>query len=120
MKIEKLAQGLTGTGIAALGFWLADMGWAKYERNKSKNVEAILQQMGEQTNAIITPQGSYTFDWAQPFAIPLAMGVAAQEALEKNNEGAIDAVKESILAGGDTLFAQGMLKNIRDIMGGIW
>jgi hypothetical protein len=118
--IEGLAKGMTGTGIAALGFLLADMGWAKYERSKSKNVEAILQQMGEQANSIITPQGSYTFDWAQPFAIPLAMGIAAHEALEKNNESALEAAKEAILAGGDTLFAQGMLRNIRDIMGGAY
>jgi predicted amidophosphoribosyltransferase len=117
--IEDLSKGLTGSAITALGFWLASMGWAKVDRDRSPKAEALYSEMGDQTNAINTPLGSYTFDWAQPFAIPLAMGIAAQEAIRQRKDGdsLIVAIKDGIAAGGDTVFNMTMLQNIRQIIG---
>ena len=117
--IEDLSKGLTGTAISALGYWLASMGWAKVERKRSDKAEALMQEMGDQTNSIITPLGSYTFDWAQPFSMPLAMGIAAQEATRsmEDGTGVTQAVIDGISAGGDTLFNMSMLQNIRRILG---
>lgn len=118
--IETLSKGLTGTAITALGFYLGASGWAKVERNRSDKAEGLMQEMGDQPNSIITPQGSYTFDWAQPFAVPLAMGIAASEALKNRKDGdtIAQAVWDGIIAGGDTIFNMTMLQNIKQIFSG--
>jgi len=117
--IEDLSKGLTGSVIMAIGFWLASMGWAKVAKNRSPKVEALYQELGDQRYAINTPLGSYTFDWAQPFSIPFAMGVAAQEALRDRKDGdtIIQAVIDGLAAGGDTIFNMTMLQNVREILG---
>jgi len=117
--IEDLSKGLTGSAILALGFWLGSIGWAKVNRKRSDKAEALYQELGDQRYAINTPLGSYTFDWAQPFSIPLAMGIAAQEAIRDRKDGdtIIQAVIDGIAAGGDTIFNMTMLQNIREILG---
>ena len=117
--IEDLSKGLTGSAIMALGFWLSSIGWAKVNRKRSDKAEALYQELGDQRYAINTPLGSYTFDWAQPFSIPFAMGIAAQEAIRDRKDGdtIIQAVIDGIAAGGDTIFNMTMLQNIREILG---
>ncbi len=118
--IETLSKGLTGSAITALGLYLGASGWAKVERNRSEKAEGLMQEMGDQPNSIITPQGSYTFDWAQPFAVPLAMGIATAEALKNRKDGdtLVQAVWDGIMAGGDTIFNMTMLQNIKQIFSG--
>ena len=117
--IEDLSKGLTGSAILALGFWLGSIGWAKVNRKRSDKAEALYQELGDQRYAINTPLGSYTFDWAQPFSIPFAMGIAAQEAIRDRKDGdtIIQAVIDGIAAGGDTIFNMTMLQNVRNILG---
>jgi len=116
--IETLSKGMAGTSIAGLGFLLASLGWARSEKSTSKNAEAILNQMGEQPNSIITPIGSYTFDWAQPFAVPFAMGMVMYESVAKKDNVDIEGITEAVAAGGDTIFNMSMLQNIKDLFGG--
>ena len=86
MAMEVLAQGLTGTAVAGLGYQLANMGWIRAERSTSRNAEALMQEAGDQPYSFITPIGSYTFDWAQPIAVPLFMGVALYESLMRQDK----------------------------------
>ncbi|KPU43027.1 hypothetical protein OXPF_34590 [Oxobacter pfennigii] len=116
--IEDLAKGMTGTAVAALGFLLASLGWARSGRSNSKNAEAILSQAGEQPYSIITPHGSYTFDWAQPTASTFALGVTFFEELDKYDEINIESITNAIAAGGDTIFNMSMLQNIKELLGG--
>jgi hypothetical protein len=128
--IEDLAKGMVGTGIASLGFLLASMGWARGEKESSKNAEAILSQLGEQAYSISTPLGSYTYDWAQPISVPFAMGVAVYESLEKSarkSEGeegldgftrALNAAQSAVTTGAETIFNLTMMQNIQDLLGG--
>jgi hypothetical protein len=117
--VEDLAKGLTGTALSATGFLLASMGWAKANRSRSDKAEGIMRELGEQPYSINTPLGSYTFDWAQPFAVPLAMGMSMYESLEsrKDGDGVIQAVIDGLTAGGDTIFNMTMLRSIKDILG---
>ena len=117
--IEDLSKGLTGTAVMALGMWLRKIGWARVERDKSDKAEGLYQLLGRQTFSIITPFGSYTFDWAQPAAVPLATGIAVAEAMSKRKDGEslMNALLEGLYAGGDTIFNMTMLKNIKDIFG---
>lgn len=116
--IEDLAKGMTGTGVTALGFMLASMGWARGEAKSSRNAESITNMSGDQPNSIITPLGSYTTDWAQPISVPFAMGVAAYEAMKKENPDLLSSIYDSTAAGINTVFNMTMMSNVQDLLGG--
>lgn len=116
--IEDMAKGLTGTAAMGAGYVLASLGAAKWQRSKSDTAAGLEAEAGEQSGSIMTPWGSYTFDWAQPAAIPLAMGISFYEGLQKKNASEAEALLNAIYSGGDTIINMTMLKNIKDIIGG--
>jgi len=115
--IDIISKGATGSSLVGLGMLLADNGWARGDYTTAKK-EGLAEVTGEQPMSIITPQGSYTFDWAQPAAVPLAMGIAIQENLKKKNPDAAKIVLEAAAAGGDAIINMSMLQNLKDLMGG--
>jgi hypothetical protein len=115
--IEDLSKGLTGTAAMGAGYILASMGAAKWARSKSNTAAGLEAEVGEQSGSIMTPWGSYTFDWAQPAAIPLAMGISFYEGLQKKNASKAEALTNAIASGGDTIINMTMLKNIKDLFG---
>ena len=116
--IETFSKGLTGTGLTMLGYYMAKNGLVRGEYEKNKKVEGLKQVSGELPNSIITPKGSYTVDWAQPLSIPFFMGVGAAESMKKSGNDYAQAAYDALIAGGDTLINQSMLKNIKDLFGG--
>lgn len=121
--IETLSKGLTGTSLMGLGYFLGSMGWARANMEKSKNASELTELTGEQPYSILTPLGSYTFDWNQPSSIPLTIGVTLAEQLSKNLDPTkeIDltkAISKSLSSAGDSFFNMTVLKNIKDILGG--
>jgi len=115
--IETLSKGLTGSGIFALGMWLNSLGWARAGKKRSKKAEALLSEAGEQQYSIITPQGSYTIDWAQPFAISFFMGVALSEGMREKDTIDYEAIMDAVARGGDTFFYMSMLQEVKRILG---
>ena len=115
--IDVIAKGATGSSLVGLGMLLANNGWARGDYTTAKK-EGLAELTGEQPMSIITPQGSYTFDWAQPAAVPLAMGIAIQENLKKKNPDAAKIAIEAAAAGGDAIINMSMLQNLKDLMGG--
>ncbi len=75
--IDELAAGLTGTGIMALGGFLASQGLLTgggSEDGKERGFDAL---RGNQNYALKIGNKSYTLDWAAPAALPLFVGVEA-------------------------------------------
>jgi hypothetical protein len=117
--IETFSKGLTGSGLTMMGYYMAKNGLARGQYEDNSKVEALKQASGELPNSIITPQGSYTIDWAQPASIPFFMGVGMAESLKKNGgDDYVQAGLDALKAGGDSLINQSMLKNIKDLFGG--
>lgn len=116
--VETMSKGLTGTGLAMLGYYLSKNGMARGDYKRKGKEEQVLQLAGELPNSIKMPNGSYTIDWAQPASMPLFMGVAFAEALEKENPDLLDAGFEAMIAGGDSLVNASMLRGIKDLFGG--
>ena len=116
--VETMSKGLTGTGLAMLGYYLSKNGMARGDYKRKGKEEQALQLAGELPNSIKMPNGSYTIDWAQPASMPLFMGVAFAEALEKENPDLLDAGFEAMIAGGDSLVNASMLRGIKDLFGG--
>lgn len=116
--IETLTKGLTGTGLAATGFYMAMNGTARGKYRSDPDEEALLTRMGILPNSIQFKNGSYTIDWAQPAAIPYFMGVAFAEELKQKDDA---STTEKILRGGvkgiSTIFDQTMLRGITDLFG---
>lgn len=81
--IDHVGQGLTGSGVAALGAFLAAQGIfsaGSSDDDKEANFDA---GMGQQEYAINVGGKSYTIDWASPTVVPLAMGGELYEALHQ-------------------------------------
>jgi len=116
--IETFSKGLTGSGLTMMGFYMAKNGLARGQYESNAKVEGLKQASGELPNSLITPQGSYTIDWAQPLSIPFFMGVGMAESLKKNDSDYVQAGMDALIAGGDSLINQSMLKNIKDLIGG--
>ncbi len=81
--IDHIGQGLTGSGIAVLGAFLAAQGVfsaGASDDDKEANLDA---GMGQQEYAINIGGKSYTIDWASPAVVPLAMGGELYNALHQ-------------------------------------
>lgn len=81
--IDHIGQGLTGSGVAALGAFLAAQGIfsaGSSDDDKEANFDA---GMGQQEYAINIGGKSYTIDWASPAVVPLAMGGELYNALHQ-------------------------------------
>lgn len=74
--IDNLAQGLTGTGIMALGAFLASQGLVNGVAPDNKKQNTFKSAGGWQDYSINLPGGgTYTIDWAGPAVMALLAGV---------------------------------------------
>ena len=123
--ISGLAAGLTGTGILALGFFLAKIGWLQGgfgrddddKENRAK--DKLLRLEGVQEYSLTIGGVSYTLDWMAPTAIPLFMGVELYDALSDQNPNVWDKVWDAIIDGTDVIIETSMLNGLRGFIDGI-
>lgn len=83
--IDGISAGLTGTGLAALGFYLASQLLVRGgggDDDKKKNFEDLT---GHQTYSLELPDGtSVTLDWLAPECMPFFIGVNLYEMMRDN------------------------------------
>lgn len=72
--IDNLAKGLTGTGVAVLGYALADGGILKASGSDDDKKEKYDEELGNQTYSIKIGDKTYSLDWLSPVGIPLFVG----------------------------------------------
>lgn len=72
--IDKVSSGLTGTGVTLLGALLVSMGLFRTRDDDKDRKQQMDNDLGEQDYALTFPHGTYTFDWASPLIMPLAIG----------------------------------------------
>ncbi len=134
--IDELAKGLTGTGILGLGYLLAKHGILTGKASEDADLKAYNANAGQSPFSIF---GKYTYDWAQPFAVPLSVGVEIYNALKENpleqkqmdtvlanNDtsrlqqiavSVSDSIIDSLSASGDTVFNMSIMKGIKNLLG---
>ena len=113
--VDSLASGLTGTGIFALGAYLAAEGLLHVRAGDDDKEEAFEKSMGGQDYAIQIGGKSYTLDWALPAAMPLFAGAATEKSYEKGGEAFvsfIDAIKNI----GSVIWETSMLSALNDLV----
>jgi len=81
--IDNLAKGLTGTGIALLGYALAKAGWL---RTTSDDEESYDEDKGVQPYSIVLGDKTISLDWLSPTAVPLFVGAEINNQLEQRFE----------------------------------
>lgn len=93
--IDHISQGLTGTSLAVLGYFLASNGIlsaSSPENDKERNFEAA---QGSQEYAINIGPYSYTIDWAAPAALPMFVGAEFYNALTAKYDDEEQAFKQA-------------------------
>jgi hypothetical protein len=116
---------MMGTELAAMGFLFKMLGLAFGRLGTSEDDKKVYQELeGRRNYSIKTPWGWYTVDWAQPIAVPFAIGVVLAESILNKRESGdpLDAkmVYDAIFAGTETVFNIGMLQNIKAMFGGMY
>lgn len=121
--IDSLSANLTGTGVVALGMFLASNGLLVAGGNQNSDREAYYDEMlGEQPYSLVIGDTSYSLDWAAPVAIPLFMGAELWEA--SNAEGTADVADTlknlytALVKVADPVMEMSMLQGINDALSG--
>lgn len=115
--VDTAARSLTGTGLMALGMALAKSGVVTGKSDKDKDVARFEQDAGYPEYSWNVGGESYTWDWAQPMAVPLAVGVDMYRAGVKGKDLA-DALVKGGQSGVETVFKQSLMRGLQRLFGG--
>jgi hypothetical protein len=115
--IEQLAKGLTGTGAMTLGIILAKLGVITGAEDDDIDKAAFDKAVGKQPFAVNIGGHYYTWDWAQPISLPVAMGAQIYQSI-KNNEGLVNSLLSATASGADVLLNLPLFQGIKRTLKG--
>jgi hypothetical protein len=115
--VDRIGRSLTGSAIIMLGYELSKNDLLTGSANKDKDVAALEKQTGKSPYAFKIGDTYRTFDWAQPAAIPLAIGADIFQQ-GKNQKQTTNIIMDAIKSGGTTLFQQSLLQGMQKLFGG--
>ena len=113
--IDHISAGLTGTGILALGAFLASQGLLTLSPGEDDREQEYLENMGYQGYALQIGDHSYTLDWALPAAMPLFAGAAIMESIQ-NDGGTFEEVMDALAQVSGVLLEMSMMSSLDDFM----
>lgn len=117
--IEDLASGLTGTGIMAMGAFLANQGLLTGGANENYDVDTAETEQGAQNYALKIGNNSYTLDWLAPMSLPLFVGAELMNKYSGDSddeEGVFDRVISALSTIGEPITEMSMLQGIQNIL----
>lgn len=124
--IDQIAAGTVGTGLMAIGMFLAKAGVLRAGGEPEEDYEYYLRDLGEQPYSIKLGDTSFTVDWVTPASMPLFMGAelyaagitsGAADASSLGNafEGVLNALAQTT----DPIMQLSMLQGIEDMLASI-
>ena len=113
--VDHISSGLTGSGIFALGGYLAAEGLLHVRAGDDDEEEDFEKAMGGQDYAIQIGDKSYTLDWALPAAMPLFAGASVEKSWEKGG-GTFDAFADAIKNISSVVWETSMLSSLNDLV----
>ena len=116
--IDNAAAGLTGTGLAVLGFLLAKLGLIRGAGEKDEKEREFAELQGHQAYSMELPDGtSVTLDWLAPEALPFFIGVNLWEMTEgKKEEIGAEAITAALKALGAPMLELSCLQSLNDVL----
>lgn len=128
--ITQVAEGLTGTGVVALGMYMGNKGLANGSLGEYNSEYKWKQLLGKQDYALNIGDYSIAMDWAAPICMPFFVGVELGNSILKEGGNLWDGIESlsqiyqpvlemSMLSGVQNLFdfANGDSKDIVKFMG---
>ena len=111
--IEYFSSGLTGTGLAVLGYYMAEAGYVNGSMGEYDKTVAYNQMLGDQDYAIHVGDYTYTVDWMAPLSMPFFVGVEVAD----NKESGLSVWEniEALSSITDPLFEMSMLSGIDNV-----
>ena len=115
--IDKIASGLTGTGIVALGVLLAKSGLVSGGDKDDKQDEFDKLQ-GGQNYALSVGGKNYTLDWLAPESLPFFVGVELFNRISDIGNGDMQAkdIYEALSNVANPMLEMSMLQGIDDVL----
>ena len=123
-----LSKNITGSGMILLGYSLAKSGIITGGYSEDKNERNWQKLKGYQPNAFHIGNKYYTYDWAQPSSIPLIIGTAIYEGInkmEKEESSEYEALTQGakslgqgLINASDAWFNLSPLQSVSNILGG--
>lgn len=118
--VQNLGKGMAGTALYVLGYALAKAGIASGEPDDDKDVKNFMKNsLGISSYSIKIGDKSFTFDWAQPVATPLAIMTNYVKYSEDNPDAkAIEKALQSINIGTEQLLQQSFMESLNTVLNG--
>lgn len=118
--VQNLGKGTAGSFLYVLGYALAKAGIATGEADDDKDVKNFLKNsLGINSYSIKIGNKSFSYDWAQPIATPLAIMTNYVKYNEKNPDASIlDKAIQSINIGTEQLLQQSFMDSLNTVLNG--
>ena len=114
--IDRLSAGLTGTGVMALGAYLASIGALVASGDDEARKSRYDKDSGEQVYSLKIGDNYYTLDWLTPANMPLFMGAELFELTKNNEDPSASATRlfDAMTTVTDPMMQLSMLQGIND------
>lgn len=83
--VNSLSEGLTGTGLALAGYFLAQAGLLRGAGNEDEDENYYEQSLGKQNFSLTIGGHYYTIDWISPTSIPLFIGARISDMVDSGS-----------------------------------
>lgn len=115
--IDSISAGLTGTGLMALGIYLAAQGLIRGHGSGDEDENEFEELQGHQAYALELPGGtSVTLDWLAPEALPLFVGVNLYEQTGGKAENAtMSTILSAVSTVSEPLLEMSCLQSLNDV-----
>lgn len=119
--IDNISAGLTGTGLLALGAYLAAEGLIRGHGEDEEEEKKFKEMMGHQAYSLELPNGqSITLDWLAPEALPFFVGVNLWELSKGSDEEVnLSTILQSISYITEPMLEMSCLQGLNDLFEGI-
>lgn len=119
--VDTIAKSATGTAGIALGYKLAEAGLIQGALSSDADAQQFEKQQGKVAFSLNVGDNYYSFDWAQPAAIPIIIGSTIYDAMQesdKENGSVINSLWQGAMAATDAWADLSPLSSLQDIFGG--
>ena len=118
--VQSLGKGMAGSLLYVLGYGLAKSGIASGESDDDKDVKNFMKNsLGISSYSIKIGDKSFTYDWAQPVAVPLAIMTNYVKYSKDNPDAkAIDKAIKSMNIGTEQLLEQSFMESLNTVFNG--
>lgn len=113
--IDHLAQNITGTSLALVGFMLASTGFLNGSGEDDEEGKYDYQ-LGEQAYSVTIGDATFSLSWLSPVAMPLFVGANAYEQLVEGKEWNGDVVVETLSQTLDPLSEMSFLSSLDSVL----